>query len=54
MRTTPVVIAGLAVVLLCGAETASAYLSANTIDGRATYEKNGRLVRVSGPIACTR
>ena len=54
MRTTPVVIAGLAVVLLCGAETASAFLTANTIDGRATYEKNGRLVRVSGPIACTR
>ena len=54
MRTTGLMAIGLAVVLLCGAEAASAFLTANTIDGRATYEKHGRLVRVSGPIACTR
>ena len=45
---------GLAVVLLCGAEAASAFISANTIDEHATYKKHGTLVRVSGPIACTR
>ncbi len=39
MRSTPLVAFGLAVVLLCGAEAASAYLAANTIDERATYEK---------------
>lgn len=54
MRTTPLVAVGLAVVLLSGAEAASAFISANTIDERATYKKDGSLLRVSGPIACTR
>ena len=54
MRTTPLVIFGFAVVLLSGAEVASAFISANTIDERATYKKDGRLLRVSGPIRCTR
>ena len=54
MRTTPLVVVGLAVALLFGAETASAFISSNTIDERATYKKDGRLVGVSGRIACTR
>ena len=54
MRTTPLMVVGLAVVLLCGAEPASAFLTANTIDERATYRKDGRLLRVSGPIGCSR
>ena len=54
MRTTPLVVVGLAVVLLSGAEAASAFISANTIDERATYKERGRLVRVTGPITCTR
>jgi pimeloyl-ACP methyl ester carboxylesterase len=51
MRTTPLV---LAVALLFEAEAAGAFISANTIDGHATYKKRGDLVRVTGPIACTR
>ena len=54
MRRTGLMALGLAVVLLFGAEAASAFIAANTIDERATYEKHGRLLRVSGPIACTR
>jgi pimeloyl-ACP methyl ester carboxylesterase len=54
MRPTPLVVAGLAVALLFGARAASAFISANTIDGLATYTQDGRLVRVTGPIACTR
>jgi pimeloyl-ACP methyl ester carboxylesterase len=54
MRTTPLVAVGLAVVLLSGAEAASAFISANTIDEHATYTKDGTLLRVTGPIACTR
>ena len=54
MRTTALVVVGLAVVLLSGAEAASAFLAANTIDERATYKKYGKLLRVTGPIACTR
>jgi pimeloyl-ACP methyl ester carboxylesterase len=53
MRTTPLVAVGLAVVLLSGADAASAFISANTIDEHATYKKDGSL-RVSGPIVCTR
>ena len=45
---------GLAAVLLSGAEASSAFLAVNTIDEHATYKKHGTLVRVSGPIACTR
>ena len=47
------VVVGLAVLLLQGAG-ASAFLSANTIDELVTSRKHGRLVRVTGPIACTR
>jgi alpha-beta hydrolase superfamily lysophospholipase len=54
MRTTRAMVAGVAVVVLFGAEAAGAFLSANTIDGHATYNEGGRLVRVTGPIACTR
>ena len=54
MRTTPLVVVGLAVVLLCVAEAASALITGNTIDEHSTYTKRGTLVRVSGPIACTR
>ena len=54
MRTTPLALVGVAVVLLCGAEQASAIITANTIDEHATYTKHGKLLRVSGPIACTR
>jgi pimeloyl-ACP methyl ester carboxylesterase len=54
MRTTPLLVVGLTVVLLFGAQSASAFVSANTIDGLATYKEGGRLVRVTGPIACTR
>ena len=54
MRTTPLVALGLAVVMLAGADAASAFLSANTIDELATHKKHGRLVRVTGPIGCTR
>ena len=54
MRRTGVVAVGLALVVLSGAEAASAIITANTIDERATYEKHGRLLRVSGPIECTR
>jgi pimeloyl-ACP methyl ester carboxylesterase len=54
MRTTPLVVVGLAAVLLFGAEAAGAFVSGNTIDGLATYKQGGKLVRVTGPIACTR
>jgi pimeloyl-ACP methyl ester carboxylesterase len=54
MRTTPLVAVGLAVGLLSGAEAASAFVSANTIDQRATYKKHGSVLRATGPIACTR
>ena len=53
MRTTALVVVGLAVVLLSGVD-ASAFVSANTIDELATHHKRGGLVRVTGPIACTR
>jgi pimeloyl-ACP methyl ester carboxylesterase len=54
MRRTGLVAVGLALVLLSGAEAASAFLAANTIDERAIYERHGRVLRVSGPIDCTR
>jgi pimeloyl-ACP methyl ester carboxylesterase len=47
-------VVGLAVVLLSGADPASAFLSANTVDEQATYRKDGRLLRVTAPIRCTR
>jgi len=53
MRTTALVVVGLAAVLLSGAD-ASAFLAANTIDELATHRRDGTLVRVTGPIACTR
>jgi pimeloyl-ACP methyl ester carboxylesterase len=52
-RTGPMALA-LVVAILGGAVSASAFLSGNTIDGLATYKEGGRLVRVTGPIACTR
>jgi hypothetical protein len=51
---TPLAIAGLAASLLCGADTASAYIAANTIDRHATYKRDGTRVRTTGPIGCTR
>ena len=42
---------GLVVVMLGGADAASAFLTANTIDDHATYKKHGKLVLVTGPIA---
>lgn len=47
-------IAGLAASLLCGADAAGAFISANTIDRHATYTEDGARVRSSGPIGCTR
>jgi pimeloyl-ACP methyl ester carboxylesterase len=43
MRMTPLVVVGLAVVLLFGAEAAGAYISGNTIDEHATYRQGGKL-----------
>jgi pimeloyl-ACP methyl ester carboxylesterase len=54
MQRSPLVLVGLAALLPSGAETASAYISANTIDKLATHKNDGRLVRVTGPIGCTR
>lgn len=54
MRTMPLVVVGLAVALLSGAEAARAIITANTIDEQATYRKDGRLLRVTGPVRCTR
>jgi pimeloyl-ACP methyl ester carboxylesterase len=54
MRRTPLVLVGLAALLLSGADPASAYISGNTIDEHATYRNDGRLLRVTGPIRCTR
>jgi hypothetical protein len=47
------VVAGLTVALLAGADAASAVIATNTIDELATH-KDGSLVWVTGPIACTR
>jgi len=52
-RTGPIALA-LVVMMLGGADAASAYISATTIDEQATAKEHGRLVRVSGPIRCTR
>jgi hypothetical protein len=46
--------AGLAVVMLAGADAASALIATNTIDDLATHNEHGRLVRATGPIACAR
>jgi pimeloyl-ACP methyl ester carboxylesterase len=53
-RLTLLLVVGLAAVLLSGADSASAFISANTIDERAGYRKGGGLVRVTGPVRCTR
>ncbi len=45
---------GLGVAMLGGADAASAFLSANTIDDLATHKARGKLVVVNGPIRCTR
>jgi pimeloyl-ACP methyl ester carboxylesterase len=52
-RATLLLVVGLAVVLLFGAEPASAFITANTIDEQAAYRKDGGLLRVTGPIRCT-
>jgi pimeloyl-ACP methyl ester carboxylesterase len=54
MRSKGLMALALVVVLLCGAEAASAFISANTIDEHATYKKHGSLLQVSGPLRCTR
>jgi pimeloyl-ACP methyl ester carboxylesterase len=54
MQRTPLVLAGLAALLLSGADAASAFIAANTIDELATHKNDGRLLRVTGPIGCTR
>jgi hypothetical protein len=53
--STHLAIAGLVAALtLWAADTAGAYLSANTIDRYATYQQDGARVRTTGPIGCTR
>jgi dienelactone hydrolase len=47
-------IAGVAASLICGADAASAFITANTIHQHATYTQDGARVRASGPIGCTR
>jgi pimeloyl-ACP methyl ester carboxylesterase len=47
-------VAGVVASLLCGADTASAFITANTIDQRATYVQEGVRVRATGPIVCSR
>jgi hypothetical protein len=54
MRRTALLVVGLAVVLLSGAEPASAIITANTIDEQATYTRDGARARATGPIGCTR
>jgi hypothetical protein len=44
--------AGLAALTLCGADAASAFIAANTIDRHATYRQDGAQARASGPIGC--
>jgi hypothetical protein len=54
MRRTGLMVVGLAVAMLLGTDAASAFITANTIDGQATYKDDGARVRVTGPIGCTR
>jgi pimeloyl-ACP methyl ester carboxylesterase len=54
MRRTALLIVGISLGLLSGADAASAFITGNTIDELATGKQHGRLVRVTGPIACTR
>lgn len=53
MKTRLLVVCWTAAVLLSGADVASAFLTANTIDGLATYTRDGTRVRATGPIGCT-
>jgi hypothetical protein len=46
-------VAGFAALTLWGADAASAFISANTIDGQATSTWDGARVRATGPIGCT-
>jgi len=46
-------VVGFAAFAFCGADAASAYVSANTIDGQATYTQDATRVRATGPIGCT-
>ena len=47
-------VAGLAVAILCAAPTASGIIATHTIDRQVTYTKQGSRVHTRGPIACTR
>jgi hypothetical protein len=51
---TRLLVTGFAGLTLCGVDRASAFISANTIDGHATYKREGARVRATGPIGCTR
>jgi hypothetical protein len=51
---TRLLVAALVAVTLGGADAASPYISANTIDGHATHTNDGARVRATGPIGCTR
>ena len=51
---TQLLVAGVAALTLGGADAASAYIAANTIDGRATHTNDGARVRETGPIGRTR
>lgn len=46
-------VVGFAALTLWGADAASAFVSANTIDGQATHTRGGARVRATGPIGCT-
>jgi hypothetical protein len=52
--TTRLLVAAVVALTLGGADAASAYLSANTIHGRATHTSDGAWVRATGPIGRTR
>ena len=51
---TRLLVAAFAALTLWGADAASAFVSANTIDGQATSTRDGARVRATGPIGCTR
>jgi pimeloyl-ACP methyl ester carboxylesterase len=54
LMARPLLLCGLVAALIVGAEPATAFITGNTIDRDATYTKHGRLLRLSGPIGCTR
>jgi len=50
---TRLLVVGFAALTLWGADPASAFIAANTIDRHATYKADGARVRATGPIGCT-